>query len=169
MKTYEKIIVFSLTLIILLAVIILLVRANSGIGLDDVSPGIQCDKGLLEKSDVFYVIPKFENASIAENKEWCEKIKSMNKTLALHGVYHTYKEFNTSRDEKYLQEGIDIFKECFGFEPESFKPPQMLISSGNKNLIKSKMRLDYHLNSILHKAYHCNDTGAFSNRFMDII
>ena len=165
----KKIVFISILSIIFLAVIILLVRANSAVDLDDVSPEIQCDESLLEKSDVFYVIPKFNNNSIAENKEWCSKILAMNKTLALHGVYHTYNEFNTGRDEQYLQEGIDIFRECFGFEPENFKPPQIAISNENKKLIKSKMRLDYHLNSILHRAYHCNDTGYFSNRFMDII
>ena len=165
----KKILFFSVLAIIFLAIIILIIRANSAIDLDDVSPGIQCDQSLLKESDVFYVIPKFENNSIADNKTWCAEILMMNKTLALHGVYHTYNEFNSERDEKYLQEGIDIFRECFNKSPESFKPPQMKISNENKNLIKLKMRLNYHLNSILHKAYHCNDTGYLSNRFMDII
>lgn len=165
----RKIIFIPAIIIIFLAIIILLIRANSAIDLDDVSPGIQCDQSLLEKSDVFYVIPKFGNISITENKEWCNKIKEMNKTLALHGVYHSYREFKTERDEEYLQEGINIFKECFGFEPESFKPPQMAISKVNINLIKSKMNLKLKTNTILHKAYHCNDTGYFPNKFMDII
>jgi len=54
----------------------------------------------------------------------------------LHGVYHTYKEFETDKDQDYLQEGIDEFKTCFGYEPEIFKPPQLKISKANKKLIK---------------------------------
>ena len=165
----KKLIFISILSIIFLAVIILIVRANSAVDLDDVSPGIQCNDILLEKSDILYIIPEFENKSIAENKTWCDEILAMNKTLALHGVYHTYNEFKSERDEKYLQEGIEIFKECFNKSPDSFKPPQMEISNQNKKLIKSKMRLDYYTHSLLHKAYHCNDTGYFSNRFMDII
>jgi len=65
---------------IILAVLIglLIFRAFSAKELDDVSPGIPCDKNLLEKSDILYVIPLFENASIAENKTWCTEILDMN-------------------------------------------------------------------------------------------
>jgi len=165
----KKIIVFSAISVIILVIIILLVRANSEIGLDDVSPGIECDEKLMEKADVLYIIPKYENMSIAEDKEWCEKILAMNKTLALHGVYHTYEEFGAERDESYLQGGIDSFNKCFGYNPERFKPPQMKISEKSKEIVMSKMQLDYYIDSALHKAYHCGNTGYFSNKFMDLI
>ena len=46
-------------------------------------------------------------------------------------------EFKTDRNEKYLQEGINIFENCFGFKPEMVKPPQLKISDENKKLIKN--------------------------------
>ena len=152
-----------------LILIVFLVRAFSEKQLDDVTPGIPCDQSLLEKTDVYYVIPKFENKSISENKTWCDEILEMNKTLELHGVYHTYNEFKTERDEEYLEEGIKIFRGCFGFNPERFKPPQIAFSDENTKLIKSKMHLDMYMNSVFHKTYHCNDSGIVSNNIMDFI
>jgi hypothetical protein len=163
-----KIVLLILVFLLAILFVICIIRAFSEKQLDDVSPGIPCDSDLLEKSDVFYVIPKFENKSIADNKTWCAEILAMNKTLALHGVYHTYEEFKETRDDEYLEEGIEIFKKCFGKGPDRFKPPQMAFSDKNAKLIKSKMQLDMKVNSILHKAYHCSDTGYFSNLFMDI-
>jgi predicted deacetylase len=157
-----------LMLLFLAILIIFFIRTFSERQVDDVTPGIPCESSILAKSDVLYVIPKFENKSIADNKTWCAEILAMNKTLALHGVYHTYNEFKTERDEKYLQEGIDIFKECFGFNPNRFKPPQLAISKENRLLIRQRMQLDVELNTALHKAYHCNDSGVVSNRIMDI-
>lgn len=157
-------------MIILMGIISLfLIRYFSARQLDDVTPGIQCDKYLLEKADIYFVIPKFSNSGISENKEWCSYILSLNKSLALHGVYHTYEEFKVDRTQSYLQEGIQEFEKCFGKKPESFKPPQMVISENNKKLIKKQMKLNYYLSEVLHKTYHCNDTGRFSNRFIEII
>jgi hypothetical protein len=162
-------IIFSVALVLfLLAFTVFLARAFSEKQLDDVNPYIQCDEKLLEKADVFYVIPIFENKSIAENKTWCDEIKSMNKTLALHGIYHTFNEFNEERNDDYLLKGIEEFEKCFGFFPERFKPPQMAISGHSIKTVEKKMQLDLYLNSILHKAYHCNDSGIISNRMMDI-
>jgi hypothetical protein len=137
--------------------------------IDDVSSGIGCERELLDKSDVLFVIPKYKNVSISENKSWCEYILSLNKTLAMHGVYHTYKEFNIDRDEEYLNEGREIFYACFGFYPTEFKAPQLSINNNNKKLISSKMRFIGYFNQLFHKAYHCEDTGQLSNRFMDIV
>ena len=168
MKAIKSILlILAFLLIILFA--IYLIRAFSAIEIDDVSPGIPCESSLLAKADILYVIPKFENKSISENKTWCAEILALNKTLAMHGVYHTYNEFLEQRNESYLEEGIDAFRDCFGFNPERFKPPQMAFSDENAKLIKSKMQLDLNVDSILHKAYHCNDSGYFSNKFMDII
>ena len=156
-------------MVLFLAILVVVfIRTFSERQIDDISPGIPCTSEIIAKSDVLYVIPIFENKSIADNKTWCKEILALNKTLALHGVHHTYKEFNEERDEEYLEKGIKAFRDCFGFEPERFKPPQLAISQENRLLIKSKMQLDVELNSILHKAYHCSDSGYFSNRFMDI-
>jgi predicted deacetylase len=148
---------------------VLLLRYLSSRQLDDVSPEIQCDEALLEKSDILYVIPKFDNSPISENKEWCSYILSLNKTLAMHGVYHIYQEFKVDRTETYLQEGIEEFEKCFGKKPDRFKPPQLVVSKNNKRLIKEHMKLNFYLNEIFHKSYHCNDTGKYSNSFIDVI
>ncbi len=163
----KKWVVFIIILLVLM-VIVFLIRLLSEKQLDDVSPEIQCNENLMKKADIYYIIPKLNNKSIAENKEWCEQILNYDKKLAMHGIYHTYQEFLENRDEEYLQQGIDIFKQCFGFYPKEFKPPQMKISKDNKRLIKSKMKLISYFNQILHKIYHCNDTGKFSNKFNDL-
>ena len=160
-------ILYVLATIFLVLVFIWTFRVFSARQIDDVSPGIQCDKELLNKVDVLYVIPKFENQSI--NKTWCNEILALNKTLAMHGVVHTYNEFAEPRSEEYVQEGRQIFKDCFGFYPERFKAPQLNISNENKVIVKKTMKLDNYANEIFHKVYHCSDTGKSSNRFIDFV
>ncbi len=141
--------------------------------LDDVSPEIFCEEKLLDWADVYYVIPKFENVSI--DREWCEEIKrraslsgselgvgSWDKKLAMHGVYHSFEEFGIVRDFEYLDEGVEIFEECFGVKPTRFKPPQLAWTNEN-NWIKDRMKVDLIWNQIFHKVYHCGDTGIFPN------
>jgi hypothetical protein len=161
--------VLSVILFILILLwIIFNIRFFSARHLDDVSPGIPCEQELLEKASVFYVIPKFENKSIAENSSWCEYILSMNKTLAIHGVYHTFNEFGENRSDMYLDEGLDIFKKCFGFYPTKFKPPQLEISRENMQRISKRLDVDWYPNTILHKTYHCSDSDKIKNRFIDM-
>lgn len=157
--------------LILLAVLIslMLVRNLSSRQLDDVSPGIECDTELLANSDVLFIIPKFENKSISENRTWCEEILKLNKTLEMHGVYHSYEEFNEDRSEEYLLDGMNIFYECFGVYPLEFKAPQLVINSYNKRLVREKMKFVGYFNQLFHKVYHCGDSGQLSNRFIDWI
>jgi len=148
--------VLIVLIIFILILALLSIRMLSPKEIDDVTPAFFCAEELLKKSDILFVIPKFNNKPISENPEWCEYILSLNKTLGLHGVYHEYKEFATDRNQTYLQQGIDEFKECFGFEPEIFKPPQLKISKANKKLIKeNNMKLKTIPNKIIHKIYHC--------------
>jgi len=141
---------------IILTLILFSIRLLSPKEIDDVTPDFFCAEELLEKADILFVIPKFNNTLISENPEWCKYILSLNKTLGLHGVYHEYREFETGRNQEYLQEGIDEFKTCFGYEPELFKPPQNRISKDNKELIKeNNMKLKTIPNKIIHKIYHC--------------
>lgn len=136
--------------------------------IDDVHPEISCSEKYIEKSDVLWVIPRFNNKPISSNKKWCDYILSLNKTLGMHGVYHTFEEFNTDINQEYLNQGIIIFERCFGFKPEKFKPPQLKISEQNKKLIKeNNMELKESLNQLAHKVYHCNDDGLFKNQIID--
>ena len=148
-------------LIVLIVIGVLLgglfsIRLLSSKEIDDVTPDFFCAEELLENADILFVVPKWNNTLISENPEWCEYILSLNKKLGLHGVYHTYREFETDRNQTYLQEGIDEFKACFGYEPEIFKPPQLKISKNNKKLIKqNNMKLKAIPNQIIHRLYHC--------------
>ena len=137
--------------------------------IDDVTLGIECTRELLDKSDILWVIPLFENKSIADDSAWCDYILSLNKTLGMHGVYHTYREFGEIRDEEYVREGMNEFEKCFGFRPKMFKPPQMYFDEGNKYAIEYLgMSIRGKISQVFHKAYHCSDTGVVSNRFMDL-
>lgn len=168
MKRWALVLLIILSIAIALLLILFFVRLFSERQIDDISPGIPCSQDLLEKADAYYVIPKFDNISILEDKAWIEKIKSMNKDLRLHGVRHTYNEFGEDRDSAYLQEGVMIFEGAFGKKPERFKAPQLNITEDNKKLVwDSGMKVDEFWNQLLHKVYHCNDTGMFSNRFLD--
>lgn len=163
----EKIIIIASLIILFLS--LFLIRAITPREIDDVSPEIPCSEKYIKKSNILWIIPNFNNKSILKNKKWCDYILSLNKTLGLHGVTHEFKEFDIKRDQKYLQKGIDIFEKCFGFKPEMFKPPQLAISKQNKKLIKeNNMKLKLNFNQIIHKVYHCNNTGRFSNKIIDL-
>ena len=153
---------------ITLIFILFFVRLFAERQVDDVSPGIPCDLEILEKADVYYVIPLFENGSIGDNSEWCGDIKNRNKTLALHGLHHYYHEFEGKISEEDFEDGIREFEDCFNSTPLRFKAPQLVISSENRALVESfGIEVDGKLNQIFHKVYHCGDTGRFSNRFID--
>lgn len=155
-------------IIILLIFILFFLRLLSPKEIDDVSPEIPCKQELFEKVDILWIIPKFNNIPISENKTWCDYILSLNKTLGLHGITHQYEEFQTDRSQKYLQGGINLFKECFGYLPQMFKPPQLKISENNKALIKANnLTLKLNSNQIIHKVYHCNDSDIIKNWFVD--
>lgn len=159
----------AIFVLILLIFILFLFRLFLDKELDDVSPGIECEKNLLEKSDILWIIPNFDNKSISDNLEWCNRVKSYNKTLGLHGVYHTYNEFSYERYSNYLKLGIDDFEKCFGEKPTIFKAPQLELSSDNMKLIEGKGLVVYgKINQLFHKVYHCEDTGRFSNKFIDL-
>ncbi|HVY01865.1 MAG TPA: DUF2334 domain-containing protein [Candidatus Nanoarchaeia archaeon] len=158
---FVKIILFSLLFLMLT---LFFVRLFSHSELDDVHPDIQCDRELIEMSDVLWVIPNFNNTDISKNVEWTAYIKSTNKKLGMHGVYHSYKEFNEERDENYINNGIKIFEKSFFEKPAIFKAPQLAFNEKNKNLIESSgMKVKGKWNQLTHKVYHCSDTGVFPN------
>jgi len=150
-----------------LIVCLFFVRLVLSSQLDDVTPEISCDEKLLDLTDIYYVIPKFNNISISENKEWCKGILAREKELAMHGVYHVYNEFGDFRDGIYFQDGVDIFEECFGVVPKRFKPGQLKWNKEN-DWIKKEMNVDLFWNQLFHKVYHCEDTGKFPNWFIRI-
>lgn len=147
-----------IVLILIIPVIFLfLLRLINPSEIDDVSSGITCPEIEKYNPNILYIIPNYNTNPISQNEEWCEYILSLNKTLALHGITHEYREFKTDRNQTYLEEGVNEFKACFGYEPEIFKPPQLRISKNNRQLIKeNNMKLKAILNFIIHKSYHCS-------------
>ena len=153
-----------------LVVLLFFVRLLSPLELDDVSPEIPCEEKLIEKSDVLWVIPSFNEKPISENKEWCSYILSFNKTIGMHGVEHSYYEFNIIRKQDYIDKGIKEFEACFGVKPSMFKPPHLKINKENKNIIsKNNFVLRGKLNQLIAKVYHCNDIGTFPNWINEIV
>jgi len=154
---------------LLLIVTIFLIRLINPIELDDVTPGIPCEDALIQKADTLWVIPDFENNSIAYNEKWCAEILSSNKTIGMHGITHSYKEFGNDITYEELHNGMEIFKSCFGFYPTKFKPPQLTISEENENLIKEEgMQIMMGGNQLAHKVYHCNDSDIIKNWIIGI-
>ena len=163
----KDVFLYILIVFLLIIIAVFLFRFSGARELDDITPGIPCESSLMQKSDVLWVIPLFDNKSIAENKTWCKEILSLNKTIGMHGVYHKYKELDINRDKEYIKLGMTEFEKCFGFKPKIFKPSHLAINRHNKKLIANEgMILKGEINQRLHKVYHCNDTGRFSNWFI---
>lgn len=155
--------------IIILILALFFMRFLNPKEIDDVSPEIPCEQEYLNKSDVLWVIPFFNNKPISQNSEWCKEILSLNKTLGLHGVYHTYWEFKENRTQEYLKIGIQEFEKCFGFKPEIFKAPNLRMTQHNRKLIKqNNLTLKTQFNQVTHKVYHCNNSGTLPNKVHDI-
>ena len=146
--------------VLVLFLILFFIRLVLPSQVDDVSPLMNCDDEVLGLANVYFVVPKFEGVAI--DREWCDYILGKDGELAMHGVYHTYREFGVYRDEVYFGEGVEIFEECFGFEPERFKPGN-LAWAGENDWIRDEVEVDLRWNQIFHKVYHCGDSGLFPN------
>ncbi len=153
--------------VLVLIVILFFVRLVLPSQVDDVSPLMNCSDEVLDLGDVYYVVPAFEGVSVLEEDGWCDYILGKDKELAMHGVFHTYREFGVVRDREYFREGVGIFEDCFGFVPERFKPGQLEWVSGN-DWIEDEVEVDLIWNQVFHKVYHCGDTGVFPNWVVNI-
>lgn len=160
---------FSIIIIFfLIGTILFFVRIMNHAEVDDVHPSIQCNLNLIENSKILWVIPLYNNQKISDNPEWCKYILSLNKTLGMHGVYHSYEEFGIKREAEYLERGIDEFEACFGFRPYIFKAPQLKLNWKNKIVLDNYGFSIYgKINQLLHKVYHCEDSGFFNNDFIN--
>lgn len=166
MKPLLKSILIFLGIIIFLLFIL---RTNLPKEIDDLNPNIPCEKEYLDKVDVLWVIPKYKGIQISDNQTWCQEILAMNKTIGMHGIVHDYHEFEDNLSQEQIQEGINIFEECFDLKPELFKPPQLAISGKNLKLIKdNNLKHKGKFNQLIHKVYHCNNTGTLPNEFHDL-
>jgi predicted deacetylase len=162
------IILGTILFLIIIESSILIIRAANPIEIDDVHPDIYCQEKRIKEADILWIIPKFNGTSIEENKTWCEEMVLTGKKLGLHGFEHTYHEFGNESKTEELQEAIDIFRKCFGYEPTMFKPPQHKLSTPNRRFLEDRdIEIIGSLNSLFHKVYHCGNSGYFSNNFIE--
>ena len=155
---FFRILLYFILVLLLIFIALYIIRLFGERQIDDVNPFRFCENEYVDKSETLMVIPLFENKSIAENKTWCNYILSLNKTLAMHGVYHSYNEFLEDRDENYIKLGIEEFKKCFGYYPIIFEAPQLALSKNNEKLLRQmgfEVR-NYRFN-MFHRVYHCVD------------
>lgn len=128
--------------------------------IDDVHPWIPCQAHWLADSTWWWVIPLYGDQPLTADPAWVEHAKQSGKKLGMHGVRHTYAEFNTDVSREYVQKGIDEFERAFGYKPTDFKPPKMQITPHNLRLLR-EMGLTVHTTwqQNVHKIYHCEDHG----------
>ena len=156
-------IISVLTFVIIVPVFLIIVRLILPSWMDDVTPSRLCDERLLSKSRVLMVIPLngdplYDNRSIADDPVWCEHIQELNKTLGMHGIYHTENEFMYARDKNYIKLGMEEFNKCFGFYPNIFEAPQLSLSRENEKILREMNFTIIKLpHLIMHKEYHCTD------------
>ncbi|MDP1728710.1 MAG: hypothetical protein Q8L27_00720 [archaeon] len=165
---FKKYFFYVLFVILALIVCLWVFRIFAERQVDDIGPLISCEADIIDKSETLMVIPIFNGIGISENKTWCDYILSLNKTLGMHGVYHTYQEFLELRNESYVRIGMGEFKKCFGFYPEIFEAPQLAFNGDNAEVLRESMlKFRGYPYSLTHKVYHCQDSGKYSNRFID--
>ena len=139
-------------------VIILIYTSRTSLITDDITPISSCPE-LIEKSDLLFVIPDYENNSLDKYPQWCAEMRSLNKTFALHGITHQYHEFNNNIDREELEEALTIFEQCFGYKPTLVRPPNNKISPENKELLESFNLTLYRDTYLLHPYCHCQPSG----------
>lgn len=145
---------------IVLGITLVAHRELSGKELDDVHPDIPCDEKMLAESEWWWVVPLYGDKPLSDNPEWVEKVKKSGKKIGMHGVRHTFSEFNTDVSKEYIQKGMDEFEKAFGYKPTHFKAPKLQLTTNNYNLLKS-MGFTVHTkwDQMIHKIYHCIDHG----------
>jgi predicted deacetylase len=169
-KKPKSAIAITVLIFLLLALLLFFLRLVGPHEIDDVHPAIPCEEEYLAESDILWVVPLFSNQSIAQNESWCATLRATNKVLGMHGVYHEYNEFQTPRDQAYIDRGIAAFEQCFKKKPSAFKAPQLELSTENAKLLSSNnLKIHGKIRQLTHKVYHCNDTGQFRNWVIELV
>lgn len=146
---------FRLIAIILAIYLVIFSLSRHPLIVDDAYPGNSCNS-LLKKADIIYVIPLMEDHFLMNNPKWCSEIRSLNKTIGLHGIRHSYHEFNNEISKEGLLLAIQSFEQCFGYKPKLFRPPYNLISNVNHAIIDEYNITVYSASYITHPYCHCN-------------
>lgn len=158
---WKKLYLFAYAIGVILIVLTLVLvghRENAAREVDDVHFLIPCSQWKIDDSEWLWVIPLYNNQPIANNSAYCKELLATGKKLGMHGVKHTYNEFNEDVTKEYIQAGMEAFKDAFGYYPTDFKPPKMNITENNVKLVKElNMTLHTRFQQIIHKVHHCED------------
>lgn len=152
----KKIIFFFSFLVIL--ILSLIYTSRNPLIADDITPVSSCDN-LIEKSDILFVIPDYEDNSLDKYSEWCERMRKFDKKVGLHGINHEYHEFSKPIEREELEGAISVFENCFGYKPTFFRPPYNKISAENEALVKSFNMTVYRDTYLTHPYCHCEPKG----------
>jgi len=127
---------------------------------DDIHPLIPCNEDYINNSKWLYVIPLYMGDPITNYPSWCKRMRESGKKLGMHGIMHTYNEFAEDVEDGYIQAGMNVFKEAFGYYPTHFKAPKTAMTKNNRKIIERKgMKIMGKINQILHHVYHSEDLG----------
>ena len=173
---------FFIVTIITLLFIIYIIRKFNKVHYDDLTPLIETNYIYLDKSNIIFIIPKYNNIPLTNYPDFIDKIKKYskinNKELAMHGVTHSPEgfistaEFGYPLTFEYIKEGIDIFESAFGYKPKKFKAPCYNLHPKNKEILE-KLNIEIiDVDSLLlNKLYHNDNTILlyYFNLFNNII
>ncbi len=144
---YQSNVKLFICIIILLMFSLYIIRKYNKVHYDDLTPSLKVNYNYLDKSDIIFVIPKYNDVPITDYPEFIKKIKKYaddnNKELAMHGVTHSPEgyfikaEFGYPLTYEYIKEGIDIFENAFGYKPKKFKAPCYNLHPHNKKILNS--------------------------------
>jgi hypothetical protein len=157
---------YPVTVAIIL-VLLFIIRRNNPIHYDDLHPLIPIDRDLLDRADYLFVIPKYRGEDLTKFPKYVEWLKEYskknNKILAMHGVTHSPEsyfsvaEFGEDKSENYIGDGMEIFKNAFGYYPKFFKAPCYNLSNSNREKIeKLGMKVFGVETLIFNKLFHPN-------------
>lgn len=168
---YQSIPKFALIILIVL----LIIRFFNKSHYDDLHPELPFNKEYLDKSDILFIIPNYNNIPITNYPEYIEKLKSYaqknNKQIGLHGYIHkpegffTKAEYGYELPESYIKDNIDLFRKAFNFEPKLFKAPCYNLHPKNREiLLKLGLQISDINTLFLNKLFH-NDNNIILTIF----
>ena len=151
-RKYFDVVLLCLTL---LFYVLFLVESRNPLIVDDVHPEAFCNT-TIQKADVLYIIPFYNGKWIDNDENWCHQIKNLNKIIGLHGIRHTYHEFDHTINESELDRAVTAVGNCVGNKSLFFRPPYNLISKENEEKIKRLNMTIYKERYFTHPYCHCH-------------
>jgi hypothetical protein len=162
-------------ILFIILIVLLLIRLYNPVHYDDITPLIPINKTYLKKSDILFVIPKYNNKPITDYPDFIKYLKKYsndnNKIIGLHGYtdnpegYFTTSEYGKELSDEYIKENIDLFTKAFGFKPTIFKAPCYNLHPVNKKILeKHGLKISEVTSLLFNKLFH-NDNSKILTFF----